>query len=162
MAHWRKGHESDAHHLKHSDLYDEKKSAEEGHDVYAEPCVLIEKMSIDRVKSREKPKGERRNFAHFKGKAKPLGLNVTNCETLATLSGSVDTERWAGLTIQLYVDPVARYPSGKTGPAIRIKPYLPKSKADTAPLPDVPAETRERIEDEQSQKLEAREPGEEG
>ena len=161
MAHWRKNHESSggANMLRHADLYDEKASNAEGHDCYGEPIVLVERVTVDRVTSREKPKGERRNFLHFKGKSKPLGMNVTNCETVAALSGSVDTARWVGLTIQLYVDTAARYPSGKTGPAIRIRPFRPKAKADTAALPDVPEDVRERIEEAQSAAVEGREPG---
>lgn len=162
MGHWRQNHDSISNHLKSSDLYDAAKSTAQGKDVYASPVVEIEGMTTDRVKSREKPKGERRNFAKFKGKAKPLGLNVTNCETLESLSGSADPQRWVGLRIQLYVDPQARYPSGKKGPAIRIRPTLPKGPADTSPLPSVPEETRERLEREHEERIEDREPGEEG
>lgn len=160
MTHWRKNHESASNDLRSADLYDDAASKREGRDVYASPIVRIEKMTVGKVKSREKPKGEQRNYAHFAGKSKALGLNVTNCETLTDLSGSPDTARWVGLTIQLYVDPAARYPSGKKGPAIRIRPMLPKGQADTSPLPEVPAEERERLERDQAERLD--EPGEEG
>lgn len=162
MAHWRKNHESASNDLRSSDLYDDTASKAQKRDVYLSPVVRIEKVVVGKVKSREKPNGERRNYAHFAGKSKPLGLNVTNCETLQALSGSPDTERWVGLTIQLYVDPQARYPSGKKGPAIRIRPTLPKGQADTSPLPNVPDETRERLENEHAERLDEREPGEEG
>jgi hypothetical protein len=161
MGHWRKNHETASNDLRSADLYDDAASKRAGRDVYASPIVQIEKVVVGKVKSREKPNGERRNYAHFVGKAKPLGLNVTNCETIQSLSGSPDTDRWAGLTIQLYVDPAARYPSGKKGPAIRIRPTLPKGQADTSPLPDVPTEARERLENEHDERLEG-EPGEEG
>jgi hypothetical protein len=162
MTHWRKNHQSDANHLKSVDLFDEKESKRTGRDCYVSPVVVIEKMSAGLIKSREKPKGERRNFAHFKGKAKPLGLNVTNCETIQDLAGSPDTDKWIGLTIQLYVDPRSRYPSGKTGPAIRIRPTAPDGKPDTMPLPDLSEEARERLECEHDERLDEREHGEEG
>lgn len=160
--HWRKNHQSDANHLKSVDLYDEKESRKTGRDCYLSPIVRIEKMSVGLIKSRQKPKGDKRNFAHFAGKSKPLGLNVTNCETIESLSGSPATERWVGLTIQLYVDPKAQYPDGKKGPAIRIRPTAPDGKADTGPLPGVSPAERERLEDEHDERLSEREPGEEG
>jgi hypothetical protein len=157
MPHWRRNHETDTKHLRSADLYDDAASAKAGRDTYASPVVKIEKMTTDRVKSREKPRGELRNFAHFVGKSKPLGLNVTNCETLESIAGSGDPQRWVGLSIQLYVDTAARYPSGKKGPAIRIRPQAARGPVDTSPLPEVPAEARERLEGEQEAAL--REPG---
>lgn len=159
MAHWRRNHESDSNLLKSVDLYHDAESDRQGRDIYRSPVVFIEKMTVDVVKSKEKPRGQKRNFAHFKGKAKPLGLNVGHCETLESLSGSSDPQRWVGLTIQLYVDPHAKYPGGKKGPAIRIRPTAPKEKADTNPLPAVPEESRERLENEHAERLDDREPG---
>jgi hypothetical protein len=121
--------------------------------VYYSPVVTIERISANAVKSREKPRGERRNFAHFKGKQKPLGLNVTNCETIESLAGSPNTDRWVGLTIQLYVDPRVRYPSGRYGPAIRIRPTMPDGKPDTGPLPEISEQARERLEEEHEERL---------
>jgi hypothetical protein len=159
MGHWRQNHETESNLLRSSDLYDSANS-KPGRDAYYSPVVLIEKMSKDRIKSREKPRGEMRNFAHFKGKSKPLGLNVTNCETLTSLSGSSDPQHWVGLSVQLYVDPQAKYPSGKKGPAIRIRPMRPTGQADTSPLPSVPDADRERLESEHEERLS--EPGEGG
>lgn len=153
MSHWRKNHQSDANHLRSVDLYDEKESARTGKDKYLSPVVVIEKMTVDVIKSKEKPRGDKRNFAHFKGKAKPLGLNVTNCETIADLAGSPATERWVGLAIQLYVDPQSRYPSGKKGPAIRIRPTLPDGKPDTSALPEVSDAERQRLEEEHADRI---------
>jgi hypothetical protein len=161
MPHWRTNHETDSKHLRSSDLFDDQASQRAQRDTYASPIVEIVKMSVDVVKSKEKPRGERRNFAHFKGKSKPLGLNVTNCETLESLSGTSDPNLWVGLVIQLYVDPSSKYPSGKKGPAIRIRPTAPKGPVDTTPLADVPAETRDRLDHENAERL-AREPGQEG
>ncbi len=158
MGHWRKNHETAVNHLRYYDLLDEANSKDR--DVYFSPTVLIEKASAERVKSRDKPKGEMRNFIHFKGKGKPLGLNVTNCETLESMSGCSDPVKWVGLKIQLYVDPAARYPSGKKGPAIRIRPMKASGPVDDKPLPDLSEQARARLEGEQEETL--REPGDEG
>jgi len=158
-VHWRKNHESASNNLTSADIYDEKNSAP-NKPAYFSPVVLIERASSDRVKSAEKPKGEKRNFVYFKGKSKPLALNVTNCKTLESLSGSPDPAHWVGLTIQLFVDPDAKYPSGKKGPAIRIRPTLPRGATpDTGPLPEVSDAERERLETEHADRL--NEPAEE-
>lgn len=156
-GHWRKNHDTDVNHLRHYDLLDEA-SSHDGRDVYFTPTLLIERVSVDKVKSRQKPNGERRNFIHFKGKGKPLGLNVTNCETLESISGSSDPARWVGLKVQLYVDREARYPSGKKGPAIRIRPTRASGPVDD--MPQVSEEARARLDEEQQAAL--REPGQEG
>ncbi len=153
MSHWRKNHESASGNLMSADLFDEKKSAETGRPEYFSPIVTIAKMTSGKVKSREKPKGEQRNFMHFKGKDKPLGLNVTNCETLTSLSGTPDVARWVGMTIRLFVDKAARYPSGQTGPAIRISPELPEAKAQDTALPELSEETRERLDTEHEERM---------
>lgn len=155
MGHWRRNHDSKSNLLRHHDLFDERNSTD-GKDVYLSPVVVIERMSVEKLQSKENPKGERRNVAHFRGKAKPLGLNVTNCETLESLSGSPDPQRWVGLTVKLVVDKNAKYPGGKRGPAIRIAPTKPTGPSDTSPLPEVPADVRERLEAEQEANLEGK------
>ncbi len=154
--HWRKNHESDSNNLKSADLFDEKRSSASGRAYYHSPVVVIERMTTSKVKSREKPKGELRNFAHFKNRKKPLGLNVTNCETIASLAGTPDVDRWAGLKIKLYVDPQTRYPSGQMGPAIRISPEPPDGAAD-APNPEPSPEVMERLEREHEERFVAHE-----
>jgi hypothetical protein len=163
MAHWRRNHESKASNDLHSyDLYDEARSTRDA-PAYFAPVVLIERMTVSKVVSADKPKGERRNFAHFKGKAKPLALNVTNCKSIESLAGSPDPAHWVGTVVQLVVDQHAKYPGGKTGPAIRIAPKRPTAAPDTAPLPEISAEARERLEAEHEQRIDdGREPGEEG
>jgi hypothetical protein len=159
LHHWRKNHESAASKdLKHIDLLDERSSSNERR-IFFSPIVRIERMTTGKMVSKDKPKGEQRNFAHFAGKAKPLGLNVTNCETLEDLSGSPDPKDWVGMTIQLYVDPQCKYPAGKKGPGIRIRPKLPNAPADTSPLPTVSDEARAQLEEEHQERLEEREPG---
>ena len=45
------------------------------------------------------------NIAYFEEKIKPLVVNAGNCATLRKLTGSIHVEAWAGLVIQLYIDP---------------------------------------------------------
>ena len=90
-----------------------------GRDVYWTPVLKIATVSIGLVKSQDKPNGEELIFLHFEGQSRKLGLNSTNAKTMTSLSGSPVPMRWVGLTIQLYVDPKAKYPKGETGPAIR-------------------------------------------
>lgn len=49
-----------------------------------------------------------------------LGLNSTNWDQVAYLTGRDDDEEWVGARITLYVDPRVKY-AGRTVPAIRIK-----------------------------------------
>lgn len=154
MPHWRAGHESISSYLRSSDLYDERKSEQAGRPVYFSPVVEIEKMTVERLRNKDKAKGEQRNVAHFRNHRKGLGLNVTNAETLTSLAGSPDTNRWVGLRIQLYVDQGARYPNGTTGPAIRISPQPPKGGVDKPP-PELTHETRDRLDREHEERLDA-------
>lgn len=73
------------------------------------------------VKSREKPKGERRPHVFFKGARKPLVCNATNAEAISAMAGSEDTDRWIGLRVTLYQTSV-RSAKGKQVMGIRVRP----------------------------------------
>ena len=145
--HWKTVRPSKANpdHLSHAHLLDSVASEAKGKDVYLSPCIKIADVSIGLVKSQESPNGDDMIFLHFVGQSKKLGLNTTNSKTMQALSGSAAPIRWVGLTIQLYVDPQARYPKGEKGPAIRIRPTLPRA-ADTASMPEARPEDVERLE----------------
>ena len=72
----------------------------------------------------------------FVGKDKKLGLNQTNAQKLAELTGSDDTDDWIGTTIKLFVEKVKV--GNETKPAIRIWPELPPQgkRVEKAPEPD--------------------------
>lgn len=161
--HWRtlKKNKSNPDHLNHAFLYDAPKSKATGRPHYHKPVMKVVGVSLGLVKSQDKPNGDEQVFLHFDKTKLKLGLNVTNSKTMARLTGQESPNGWVGTTIQLYVDPDAKYPKNETGPAIRISPRLPKAGQETTPLPDVPAEDLERLENEQAEKL-GREPGEEG
>lgn len=63
----------------------------------------------------------------FVGKEKKLGLNFTNAQKLAELTGSDDSDDWVGTTIKLFVEKVKVGNDMK--PSIRIWPELPEQKA---------------------------------
>lgn len=158
--HWKKVRRSKANpdHLTHVDLYDEAKSTDTK-AVFHSPILSIVDVSIGLTKSKESPNGDEMIFLHFQQTRRKLGLNTTNSETLEALTGRRTPRGWIGTTIQLYVDPQAKYPGGKKGPGVRIRPTLPKGAPETAPMPSVPEAARERLEHEHAERLDDREPG---
>lgn len=153
--HWKsiRKSKSNPDYLSHAHLLDSDASEKAGRDVYRTPVLRINAVSIGLVKSKESPDGDEMTFLHFDGQEKKLGLNSTNSETLENLSGSGVPKRWVGMVIQLYVDPKAKYLGGKKGPAIRIKPMLPKGAP--TPIPDPRPADVERLENAQEENLEA-------
>lgn len=146
--HWKttRPSKSNPDHLSHAHLHNSEASEKAGHDVYWTPVLKITNVSIGLVKSQDKPNGEELIFLHFEGHARKLGLNSTNSKTMTSLAGSPVPMRWVGLSIQLYVDPQAKYPKGEKGPAIRIRPTLPKAGATSERMPEPSAEDVERLE----------------
>ena len=63
---------------------------------------------IDRVEIREVKGGDGKeskcNVAVFKGKVKPMILNVTNCKAVKKLCGSNYIEDWKEIPVTIYVD----------------------------------------------------------
>lgn len=96
---------------------------------YAEVAVQIVKITKGEVVG-ERGAKKTMPMAHLRsGKtgqpiAKPLGLNATNCRTLASLAGSPNTEKWHELWIFLYVTKVEV--GREQTDAIRIRPELAK------------------------------------
>lgn len=60
----------------------------------------------------------------FEGKDKCLGLNFTNAQRIAELTGTEDFSQWIGVSIKLYTDKVVI--DGTSKPCIRIFPELPE------------------------------------
>lgn len=116
----------------------------------------IEKVIGGVVKSKERPKGERKPLVYFRGTKKPLVLNATNGDTITSIAGSDDVDRWPGICITLYPTRVKGAKGGHV-PAIRVRPMKAKSPPE-AMGEGQPVDERMRSE----QEAEAREPGEEG
>jgi len=69
----------------------------------------------------------------FVGKEKKLGLNFTNANKIAELTGSDDSDDWIGVTLKLHVEKVKV--GAEMKPSIRIWPELPEQVTPTAPKP---------------------------
>jgi hypothetical protein len=108
------------------------------------------------VQSREKPKGEHRPFVYFKGASKPLVCNATNADTISSIAGSEDTDRWIGLRVTLYQARV-KSKGGKPVQGIRIRP-MKASVAAEEMGEGQPVDESIRAEQEAAM----REPGEDG
>lgn len=100
-------------------------------------------IQIDRVVRGEikgvtggKPSTSKKPACYFRGSKddRPLFLNVTNCKTLAALTGSTQLEDWAGQWVTLYPT-TTRSATGETVDCIRIKNHAPKPKTGGEPAP---------------------------
>lgn len=70
-------------------------------------------------------KGEKSQLVlHFVGKEKVLGLNFTNANKLAELTGSPESDDWIGTTIKLFVEKAKVGNEMKN--VIRVWPELPE------------------------------------
>ncbi len=74
-------------------------------------------------------KSSKKPICHFKGKDKPLALNVTNCKTIAAMYGN-NTDAWIGKRITIY--PTTTDFGGKTCDCIRVRQGVPNGKTRTA------------------------------
>ncbi len=67
-----------------------------------------------------------KNIAYFQENIKPWALNAGSCAILKQMSGgSPSIEDWAGLTIQLYIDPNVKM-KGEIVGGVRINPSAPQ------------------------------------
>ena len=72
------------------------------------------------------------NIAYFNEPIKPLVLNATNSKTLKGLcGGSAFVEDWAGISVQLYIDPSVKFQGNEGG--VRIHPSPPIQMKELTP-----------------------------
>lgn len=73
------------------------------------------------------------NIAYFQEDIKPLVLNATNSKAMKFLAGgSSFVEDWAGIPVQLYIDPTASFGGEITG-GVRIHPNPVKKRMELMP-----------------------------
>jgi hypothetical protein len=100
---------------------------------------------------------EKKDVVHFKGRWRPLVLNVTNAKSLAEILGD-DSADWVGGNVVLY--PVET----QTGPGVRIQAYLatdaeaeaveaPKAKKAAHTEAEPPFNWGERLDDQVDDEL---------
>lgn len=95
----------------------------------AAPVVTIDRLEIEPV-GRDK---EMKPVIYFQGKEKGLVLNKTNASKIAALTGSKDTDDWAGCQIRIYATETEF--GGESVECIRIKPVGTAAKAKPAAAP---------------------------
>lgn len=78
-------------------------------------------------------KSSKKPICHFKGKDKPLALNVTNCKTIAAMYGN-NTDNWIGKRITIY--PTTTDFGGKTVDCIRVRQGIPQGNGKRQTEPD--------------------------
>lgn len=82
---------------------------------------------------------------------KPLGLNATNCKTIAAMYGN-DTDNWIGKRITIF--PTVTQFGGEEVECIRVRPRIPEAKGRN--------QQQNRPEPEPTGDPEPREPGSDG
>jgi hypothetical protein len=106
-----------------ADLFDK------AHDVQIERVELGEMTEVDE-NDKKKRRKVKKGLVHFKGKSKPLCLNVTNAKTIVDLYGP-KTEGWIDRWITIYPTTCMAFGNPNTE-CIRIKPKAPApAKAST-------------------------------
>lgn len=95
--------------------------------------VKVEAGELQNAKARKK---DRKPIVWFKGAQKPLALNKTNAKTIAKLYGN-DTKDWLNKSITIYPTKTS-FGQEQDIDCIRIKPEVPKGKAQDMPNPDPP------------------------
>jgi hypothetical protein len=93
----------------------------------AAPVVTIERIEIEPI-GRDR---EMKPVLYFAGKEKGLVLNKTNAKKIAELTGSKDTDEWAGCQIRIYATETEF--SGETVECIRVKAAAAAAKPKPAP-----------------------------
>ena len=99
----------------------------------AAPVVTIDRVEVEPV-GRDR---EMKPILYFKGKEKGVVLNKTNSNMIATLTGSRDTDDWAGCQIRIYATTTEF--GGETVECIRIKgagPQQPSRQPQTVAVED--------------------------
>lgn len=109
-----------------------------------EDCDPPALLTIDHVSQENVAKeGAQEEFKwciHFKEVEKPMVLNSTNAQIIAKITGSDETEDWAGHKIVLYHDPGVSF-GGKLVGGIRCRaPRGPANAAKPVTQPALPVE----------------------
>lgn len=94
--------------------------------------VVIESVRAGEIVG-EAGRKDKMPIVRLKGKELPLGLNKTNCKTIAAMYGS-DTSQWVGKSITLFPT-TCKAKEGGIVDCIRIRPSVP-TQASSSKVPD--------------------------
>lgn len=92
-------------------------------------------LTIKALESHEFDDGKKQRVLLFHEIEQKLGLNVTNWDAIARITGQDDDDNWLGAKIELFVIPEQKSP---TGYAVRVK--KPSGQPAAAPAPAAPAQ----------------------
>ena len=87
---------------------------------------------IKHVTFEEMPDGKMKPVAYVTGREPGFVLNITNCEALAQLTGSDETEKWIGAHVTIFTEQT-RF-GGKATQGLRLRGAWPPKQAE----PDEP------------------------
>jgi len=115
-----------------------------------EVTVVIERV-VQGELTGQQGKLAKKPVVFFKGKAKPLALNITNIKTIGAMYGSFRAEDWIGKAITLY--PTTTNFGSETRDCIRVRPKKPTVGATKeAEQPAAPVEREPGSDDEAEDK----------
>lgn len=109
----------------------------------ATPIVTLDHVAFEPVGRNREMKA----VLYFRGKEKGLVLNKTNAVKLTELTGSAETNDWAGARVMLYTSETQF--GGETFESVRIKPVGPSAPV----LPRDPEPPRRQVADAPSEML---------
>lgn len=124
----------------------------QGRDV----TVVIERVAQGTLVGQQGKKSKK-PVVFFKGKSKPLALNVTNIKTIAALYGSFRAEDWIGKAITIY--PTTTNFGSETKDCIRVRNKRP-GKVGAAPEPTREPVSGDGYDDDAARAAAAPGPGE--
>lgn len=101
--------------------------------------VTIEKVEAGSIKGKD-GKSAKKPIIWFRGAKKPLAINKTIAKAIIGMYGP-DTKDWIGKAITLF--PTTTQMAGDTVECIRVRPTVPKQKAQDMPNPEPPPGERE-------------------
>lgn len=125
----------------------------QGRDV----TVIIERVAQGTLVGQQGKKSKK-PVVFFKGKSKPLALNVTNIKTIAALYGSFKAEDWIGKAITIY--PTTTNFGSETKDCIRIRNKRPGAASVATPEPEREPGSNDGYDDDAARAAAAPLPGE--
>jgi hypothetical protein len=117
-------------------------------------CTISE-VREEEIEDRETKETKRRLVVRFVGKDKSLVLNRVNCETIAALAGSDETNSWVGLQIVLFNDLNVSNPVSGVRGGVRVRAPAQHRHHPAAPPPTLASPPPVRAEHPQPPAAEA-------
>lgn len=114
VAHWRNGF--DSRYLRYFALNGKPR--------------IVTITAVEFLKSSNKRESKTQWLISLDVFEKKWAINVTNCGIIEELYNEPDPHKWVGFRLELY-EATTRYPDGKEGPCIRVRPRIPPTNAKT-------------------------------